>query len=142
LQRDGERLLREPVMRLDALADRLLSSLESSMNASRVKLRELGLRHRGHHPAKVLARRVESLATTRRQFDVARVNAMQLKRERVMQLAGLLRALGPESAFQRGFSITLDAQGRLVRSAHELKPGDELRTRFADGETRSRVLDE
>jgi exodeoxyribonuclease VII large subunit len=70
------------------------------------------------------------------------MNAMQLKRERLMQLAGLLRALGPESAFQRGFSITLDAQGRLVRSAHELKPGDELRTRFADGETRSRVLGE
>jgi exodeoxyribonuclease VII large subunit len=70
------------------------------------------------------------------------MNAMQHKRERLMQLAGLLRALGPESAFQRGFSITLDAQGRLVRSAHELKPGDELRTRFADGETRSRVLGE
>jgi len=142
LQRDGERLLREPVMRLDALADRLMGALESSMIASRVKLRELGLRHRGHHPAKVLERRVESLATTRRQFDVACMNAMQLKRERLMQLAGLLRALGPESAFQRGFSITLDAQGRLIRSAHELKPGDELRTRFADGETRSRVLDE
>ena len=90
----------------------------------------------------MLERRVESLAATRRQFDVACVNAMQHKRERVMQLAGLLRALGPESAFQRGFSITLDAQGRLVRSAHELKPGDELRTRFADGETRSRVLGE
>jgi exodeoxyribonuclease VII large subunit len=90
----------------------------------------------------VLERRFESLAATRRQFDVACVNAMQLKRERLMQLAGLLRALGPESAFQRGFSITLDAQGRLVRSAHELKPGDELRTRFADGETRSRVLGE
>ena len=142
LQRDGERLLREPVMRLDAIADRLMGVLESSMDASRVKLRELGLRHRGHHPARVLERRLESLAATRRQFDVACVNAMQLKRERLMQLAGLLRALGPESAFQRGFSITLDAQGRLVRSAHELKPGDELRTRFADGETRSRVLGE
>jgi exodeoxyribonuclease VII large subunit len=142
LQRDGERLLREPVMRLDALADRLMGALESSMNASRVKLRELGLRHRGHHPARVLERRFESLAATRRQFDVACVNAMQLKRERLMQLAGLLRALGPESAFQRGFTITLDAQGRLVRSVHELKPGDELRTRFADGETRSRVLGE
>ena len=142
LQRDGERLLREPVMRLDALADRLMGALESSIDVSRVKLREFGLRHRGHHPARVLERRVESLAATRRQFDVACVNAMQLKRERLMQLAGLLRALGPESAFQRGFSITLDAQGCLVRSAHELKPGDELRTRFADGETRSRVLGE
>ena len=142
LQRDGERLLREPVMRLDALADRLLSALESSLGASQIKLRELGLRHRGHHPARVLERRVESLLTTRKQFETACANAVQHKGERLMQLAGLLRALGPESAFQRGFSITLDSQGRLVRSAHELKPGDELRTRFADGEARSRVLGE
>ncbi|MEY5013515.1 MAG: hypothetical protein RLY69_1230, partial [Verrucomicrobiota bacterium] len=141
LQRDGERLLREPVMRLDALADRLMSALESSVSDSRIKLRELGLRHRGHHPARVLERRVESLSATRRQFDISIANAMQHKRECLIQLAGLLRALGPESAFQRGFSITLDAQGRVVRSAHELKPGDELRTRFADGETRSRVLE-
>lgn len=142
LQRDGERLLREPVMRLDALADRLEGALESSMDASRIKLRELALRHRGHHPERVLERRVEFLAATRRRFDSVCVNALQHRRERLTQLAGLLRALGPESAFQRGFSITLDAQGRLVRSTHDLRPGDEMRTRFADGETRSRVLGE
>ena len=142
LQRDGERLLREPVMRLDALSDRLSSALESSLDASRIKLRELVLRHRGHHPTRVLERRFESLMTTRKQLEAACANAVQHKAERLMQMAGLLRALGPESAFQRGFSITLDAQGRLVRSAHELKAGDVLRTRFADGETRSQVLDE
>jgi exonuclease VII large subunit len=33
--------------------------------------------------------------------------------------------------------VTLDAQGRLLRSAAEVKPGQTLKTRFADGEVTS-----
>ena len=58
-----------------------------------------------------------------------------------MRLRGLLRTLGPESAFQRGFSITLGPDGRIVRAAAALHPGDLLQTKFADGVTRSRVLE-
>ena len=60
--------------------------------------------------------------------------------EQLARLRGLLGALGPESAFQRGFSITVGEDGRIVRSAAALKPGDLLRTRFADGEKHSRVV--
>lgn len=55
------------------------------------------------------------------------------------RLRGMLRALGPESAFQRGFSITLDAKGNIVRSIADVAPGDPLRTRLKDGEIRSEV---
>ncbi|RYD26481.1 MAG: hypothetical protein EOP87_22680 [Verrucomicrobiaceae bacterium] len=51
----------------------------------------------------------------------------------------MLRALGPESAFQRGFSITLNGNGEVIRSAKEAAPGDILKTKFADGEVASRV---
>ena len=51
----------------------------------------------------------------------------------------MLRTLGPESAFQRGFSIAMAADGKIISSAAELKCGDFLRTKFADGETTSIV---
>ena len=44
---------------------------------------------------------------------------------------------GPESAFERGFSITLDARGKIVRSVKDVAPGDEIRTKLEDGEIRS-----
>ena len=44
---------------------------------------------------------------------------------------------GTESAFERGFSITLDAHGKIIRSVREVAPGDEIRTKFKDGEIRS-----
>ncbi len=48
-------------------------------------------------------------------------------------------AADPARALARGWSITHDAGGRLVRRAADLTPGDELVTRFADGSARSRV---
>ena len=58
---------------------------------------------------------------------------------RVDGLARLVRQLAPERTLERGFTITRDAGGRVVRQAAALSPGDRLLTRFADGEARSRV---
>ena len=50
-----------------------------------------------------------------------------------------VRALDPERALRRGWSITRDRAGRVVRSTGELAPGDELVTQLADGTVRSTV---
>jgi exodeoxyribonuclease VII large subunit len=55
--------------------------------------------------------------------------------------ARLVRQLSPQRTLDRGFTITRDAAGRVVRAAGRLRAGDRLLTRFADGEVRSRVED-
>jgi exodeoxyribonuclease VII large subunit len=141
LQRDGERLLREPMMRLDSARGRLSTAFGSSLESVAARLNEARARHRAHHPAKVLERRMEYLGHLRLRLERSGKALIDHRAERLGRLCGLLRALGPESAFQRGFSITLGADGRVIRSAASLKPGDLLRTKFADGETTSRVVD-
>lgn len=64
---------------------------------------------------------------------------------RHVELAGLAaraRAHDPAAALARGWSITLGADGRAVRSVGELQIGDELRTTLADGTVRSVVTDQ
>ena len=141
LQRDGERLLREPMMRLDSARGRLSMALASSLETHAARLNEARVRHRGHHPAKVLERRMESLTNLRQRMERRGKDLVDQRARRIDHLRGLLRALGPESAFQRGFSITLGADGRVIRSAATVTPGDLLRTKFADGETTSRAVD-
>jgi exodeoxyribonuclease VII large subunit len=51
-----------------------------------------------------------------------------------------LRALNPLAILTRGYSVTLDAQGRVVQSVKAAKPGMRLRTRVADGDFQSEVL--
>jgi len=50
-----------------------------------------------------------------------------------------VRALDPQRALARGWSITTTAGGRVVRSPSEVAPGDRLVTRLAEGEVRSTV---
>lgn len=54
-------------------------------------------------------------------------------------LEAQIRALDPTRALARGWSITRDERGRVVRSAAGLAAGDALVTTLADGEVRSTV---
>ena len=51
----------------------------------------------------------------------------------------LLTAYDVDRQLERGYSLTLDVEGRVVRSASSLSAGDEVLTRFADGTARSVV---
>jgi exodeoxyribonuclease VII large subunit len=139
LSRGGERLLREPSLRVDSLRARLATATENALRQREQRLKELSRTHAAHHPARQVLLRLDHLARLRGQLDRAAQRQVEDHARRLQRLRGLLRTLGPESAFERGFSITMDARGRLVRSAADLAPGDELRTKLKDGEIRSRV---
>ena len=51
--------------------------------------------------------------------------------------AARLDLLNPYAVLTRGYSITTDADGHVVRSADAVKPGDRLTTRLAEGEVAS-----
>lgn len=50
-----------------------------------------------------------------------------------------VKAADPATALARGYSLTLDANGKFIRNASQLKSGDRLTTRFKDGEVSSVV---
>ena len=55
---------------------------------------------------------------------------------RIARLDDMLRLLSPANTLRRGYSITL-RDGRAVRDASELRPGDRIETRLADGTIKS-----
>jgi exodeoxyribonuclease VII large subunit len=139
LQRDGEKLLRESVMQLDSVRARISQATRGALESLTTRLKDARARHKSHHPALVLERRLDRVAALRQQFERAGKDRLLGHSEQLVRLRGLLRALGPESAFQRGFSITVGPDGKIVTSASALKPGETMRTKFADGETLSIV---
>ena len=54
-------------------------------------------------------------------------------------VAQRVRLLDPVNTMARGWSITRTADGRTVRTAGELQPGDQIVTTFANGTAHSRV---
>lgn len=53
---------------------------------------------------------------------------------RLAAVAGKLESLSPLGVLQRGYSLTTDANGKVLRSIEEIDAGDRLTTRLAEGE--------
>ena len=139
LQRDGEKLLRESVMRVDTARAQLSQATRSAIDSLDRRLIDLRASHKANHPAKVLERRTDAVVHLRQRLERAGRDSLERRIDHLGRLRVMLRTLGPESAFQRGFSITLGADGKIITSSASLKSGDLLRTKFADGETTSIV---
>ena len=54
-------------------------------------------------------------------------------------MTGMLRILGPQATLERGYSITLDAKGKVIRRVAEAKTRTRIKTRVRDGEFESIV---
>ncbi|WP_407458360.1 exodeoxyribonuclease VII large subunit [Fibrobacter sp.] len=46
----------------------------------------------------------------------------------------------PETTLSKGYTLTLDANGKFIRNKNQLKPGDTLTTRFKDGSVQSKIV--
>jgi len=64
------------------------------------------------------------------------VNTMRKHFERAEKI---LAVLGPDATLRRGYSLTLDTTGNLVRSVAQVKRGDRIHTRVTDGAIKSNV---
>jgi exodeoxyribonuclease VII large subunit len=65
---------------------------------------------------------------------------LRVARHRADAATGRLESLSPLAVLGRGYSLTQrTADGRLIRAATELSPGQQITTRFAQGQAISRV---
>ncbi len=64
---------------------------------------------------------------------------LTVEAQRVSHQHELLQLLAPRHQLERGWSLTRDEQGRVVRSSAALRRGDRLVTTFADGSAASVV---
>jgi exodeoxyribonuclease VII large subunit len=86
------------------------------------------------------------LANARARLDAA-TNACDMQidaklqegRERLALAAASLDALSPLGVLQRGYAIAQDADGKLVRDAAAVKPGDVVNVRLAKGKLGTRI---
>jgi exodeoxyribonuclease VII large subunit len=139
LQRRGERVLREPIMRLDSLRDRLDRARQTQWQQSTNALERLRTAHRSLHPRLILDRRQATLTDLARRLHSASQQTLQQQEKHLRHMEAILRTLGPESSLQRGYSITFDPSGQILRHPKEAPTGTQLTTRLATGEIKSIV---
>jgi exodeoxyribonuclease VII large subunit len=80
-----------------------------------------------------------ALAGAARRLAGRAPRAVAVATRRLDGVEAQVRALDPARTLARGWSITRDARGRVVRSATDVQPGDRLTTTVAEGRVHSTV---
>ena len=109
--------LTEASRRLDCASMRLAPALKESVARAESRLQNLSLRLRPP---------VDS--------------AYERMTHRVERASARLNLLDPFGVLKRGYSMTVDEEGRVVHSIENLSAGQMLKTRLSDGWVRSNVL--
>jgi exodeoxyribonuclease VII large subunit len=90
-------------------------------------------------PARELFVRRDRFADLQRRFMGLPSQVMERARERFRGVEGILRVLGPEATLRRGYSITTDERGKVIRTITSVEPRMRIHTRLSDGEFESTV---
>jgi exodeoxyribonuclease VII large subunit len=124
---------------LDRLSARLGSAARSRVARDRAAVGELRVRFEAHRPAarQAAARATLESLSARLARVVRAVSAGA--RSRVDGVDRQLRILGPGETLARGWSLTFTEDGRLVRDASAVRPGELVRTRMSGGTVDSRI---
>ena len=81
----------------------------------------------------VLRRQIDQIDHIERGVAEGARSAIQRGREQLGAMGEMFEAIGVEPTLRRGFAILARPDGRVVRSAREMTPGDRVTARLADG---------
>ena len=98
-----------------------------------------GLARRLVHPAARLAAHRDLVLQLQARLAFALSHCVHRAGARLERLQAALAGLDPSAVLARGYSITTDAAGAVLRDAAGVKDGERLRTRLARGELESEV---
>ena len=139
-------LFREPAARLSEWGQRADHCEESLRRAAAAGISE-ATRRLAVLSGALRERRPDQMARLKRQQIEALLQRMGERiaayvadrRHRLQRAESLLTALTPEATLRRGYTITTDAAGKLIRSAAAARKGMKIHTRWSDGVVVSRV---
>jgi exodeoxyribonuclease VII large subunit len=91
-------------------------------------------------PVRELMMRRNHFADLHRRLVACPARLIENVRHRFGSIEGILRVLGPDATLRRGYSITMNDRGQIIRTTAEVRLKMAIRTRVSDGEFGSEIL--
>ncbi|WP_313619575.1 exodeoxyribonuclease VII large subunit [Pantoea septica] len=121
------------------LQQRLNEAVENRLRQSLRQQDRLAQRLAAHHPQPRLFQAQRQLEQMRYRLQQSMEKMLNRDRQRFATLAAQLEGVSPLATLARGFSVTTDSTGQVVKKTAQLQSGDTLRTRLDDGWVESQV---
>jgi exodeoxyribonuclease VII large subunit len=132
--------VRDAQQRLDHTRETLRRCLSHRIDSYKRGLLHIAAALQARSPAHEFMLRRNRLLDLNRRFLAAPSRTIENARQRFRRIEGILRVLGPHATLRRGYSITRDSKGNLIRTVRNVRAGMKIHTRITDGEFGSEVL--
>ena len=124
---------------IEELQQRLTQAARQQIEALHFKLDKM-VALLPHTVTMTLEREQHKLQQLSQRFRQATALQVQGAKFKLQNFETRLSALDPVLQLRRGYSLTFTADGHLVKTVAQVKPGDRLLTRFPDGIVQSQAL--
>jgi exodeoxyribonuclease VII large subunit len=143
VQAVGRQLLnrvRDAQQRLDHAREMLQRSLAHKIDAYKHGLLHALRVLQARNPVRELMMRRNRFGDVHRRLLSCPRQLVERARDRFARIEGMLRVLGPEATLRRGYSITTNERGQIIRTITAVRAKMKIRTRTTDGEFNSQTL--
>jgi exodeoxyribonuclease VII large subunit len=131
--------VRDAQQRLDHARETLQRCLAHNLDSYRRSLAHITRAFQARSPARELMMRRNRFADLHRRLGGCPSRLLENARHRFQHIEGILRVLGPDATLRRGYSITMDEHGKIIRTITAVREKMKIRTRVSDGEFSSEV---
>ena len=132
--------MRDAQQRLDHSREILQRCLAYKVDSYKRSLLHITRALQARSPARELMMRRNRLADLHRRLVACPERLLETARRRFQHMEGILRVLGPDATLRRGYSITTNERGKIIRTIGAVRPKMKIRTRVRDGEFGSQTL--
>jgi exodeoxyribonuclease VII large subunit len=140
LSREKLKRMRDAQQQVDLSRETLRRNIAHRIESYRRALLHAAGALQARSPSRELSARRTNFIDLRRRLVGSAPHVIERAKQRFARADGILRVLGPNATLRRGYSITTDEQGRLIRTVAAVRPKMKIRTRVSDGEFGSEVL--
>lgn len=135
-----QRRLEQQQQRLDELQSRLVRVLQQQLQHAKRQQHYLQQSLQHLSPAKALAQQSSQLQQLHRRLQQAQQQHLKHAKQRLGTLSAQLNTVSPLATLARGYSITFDNKQQALVSSAQLKVGDSVHTRLAEGSFEATVV--
>lgn len=137
---EPQRVLRDHSQTLDRFLDDLETNAAGGIQNQTLILERFTRTILARSPERKIADMTNALEQRRSAMNRICSERQKETQATLSQNAALIKALNPNAALARGYTLTLDQEGHLIRSASQIHNGQTISTRFHDGSAESKVL--
>lgn len=132
LRHPGEQI-RSQQQQLGLLQKSLIQKMQSILHNESAELKQASKRLSLCHPNGVITKNEATLARLKEKLQASVNDILRQKEQHFLQQVSILEAISPLTVLTRGYSITRQKDGDIIRDTKDLVVGDEISTKLPDG---------